>query len=75
MTADAAAAFVAQHLSTFAQPLAERLAALIDGYLPAAAAALAARTGPRPADAEGGWTPTWDAEQPMDCGGCSGTCD
>jgi nitrate reductase assembly molybdenum cofactor insertion protein NarJ len=76
LTSEAAASFVEQHLSTFAQPLADRLALATDGYLCDAAAALARRTGPRRADAEGGWTPEGlDGEQPFDCDGCTGNCE
>ena len=69
VTSAAASAFVESHLSTFAQPLAARLEGRCDDYLARAAAALLARTGPRRADAEGGWVPA-GLDGPMECGGC-----
>ncbi len=47
VAAQAAARFLAEHLSTFAGPFADRLEKTAAPYLGAAAAALARRTGPR----------------------------
>jgi nitrate reductase assembly molybdenum cofactor insertion protein NarJ len=70
VASEAAAAFVEHHLSTFVQPLAERLAAEPDAYLAGALQALLRRTGPRRADTEGGWTPEGLDDACMTCPGC-----
>lgn len=51
----AAGLVVERHLSAFVEPIAGRLGD--DSYLSGVVAALLRRTGPRRADAEGGWTP------------------
>jgi nitrate reductase assembly molybdenum cofactor insertion protein NarJ len=68
VTAQAIASFIERHLSTFAQPVADRLAIDPEFYLSQAAAAIATRTGPRRPDAAGGWTPE-GLDEPLRCGG------
>jgi nitrate reductase assembly molybdenum cofactor insertion protein NarJ len=68
--AEAAAAFVERHLSTFVQPLADRLATADGGYLGGTLQALLRRTGPRRGDAEGGWTPEGLDAACLSCPGC-----
>jgi nitrate reductase assembly molybdenum cofactor insertion protein NarJ len=69
IASEAAVLFVERHLSTFVQPVAERLSAVPDAYLAGAIHALLRRTGPRRTDAEGGWTPDgWD-DACMSCPG------
>ncbi|HSC26329.1 MAG TPA: molecular chaperone TorD family protein [Vicinamibacterales bacterium] len=63
VTGDTARDFIERHLSSFAEPIADRLAVDPEGYLSQAAQALLARTGPRSETTEGGWTPEW-------CAGC-----
>jgi hypothetical protein len=70
IAAEAAATFVERHLSTFVQPLAERLSAVPDGHLAGALQALLHRTGPRRHDAEGGWTPEGLDDACLNCPGC-----
>lgn len=57
ITRVAAERFQREHLAPCAQSLASALAELEGGYLEAAARALLARVGPRPADVEGDWVP------------------
>jgi nitrate reductase assembly molybdenum cofactor insertion protein NarJ len=57
VTAEAARRFLASHLATCAEPIAEGLAAAGVPHLALASRALLRRTGPRPADIEGGWAP------------------
>lgn len=56
--AEATRMLLDHHLSTFAEPLARALEAAGASYLASAGAALAARVGPRPEPAEGGWVPS-----------------
>ena len=70
IASEAAAAFLERHLSTFVQPLAERLSSATDGYLAGALQALLHRTGPRRPDAEGGWTPDGLEDACLSCPGC-----
>jgi hypothetical protein len=69
IASEAVAIFVERHLSTFVQPLAERLSALPDGHLAGALQALLRRTGPRRADSEGGWTPEGLDDACLSCQG------
>lgn len=57
VTRAAADRFVREHLAPCGEPMVERLDAFESGHLVLAARALAARTGPRPKDAEGDWVP------------------
>jgi nitrate reductase assembly molybdenum cofactor insertion protein NarJ len=70
LAAEAAEWFVERHLSTFVQPLTERLSAGPDAYLSGALEALLRRTGPRRADTEGGWTPDGLDDACLACPGC-----
>jgi nitrate reductase assembly molybdenum cofactor insertion protein NarJ len=70
IASEAAALFVERHLSTFVQPVAERLSVAPDAYLAGALQALLRRTGPRRGDTEGGWTPEGLDDVCMTCQGC-----
>jgi nitrate reductase assembly molybdenum cofactor insertion protein NarJ len=70
LASEAAALFVERHLSTFVQPVAERLSEVPEAYLTRALQALLHRTGPRPANTEGGWTPGGLDDACMTCPGC-----
>ena len=68
--ADAAAAFVERHLSTFVEPLTQRVSDDEGHYMASALRALLRRTGPRRHDREGGWTPDGLDAACLTCPGC-----
>lgn len=70
VASEAARAFVERHLSTFVQPVADRLADRNGGYLAGTLGALLRRTGPRRDDVEGGWTPAGLDDACLQCPGC-----
>lgn len=76
LTAEAARRFVHAHLAAMAEPLEHALRVAGGDYLGAAARSLVARTGPRPADVEGGWVPEGLAgdDCAFVCGDRSGAC-